>query len=89
MNIDEHYPDSRSQTPPPSHWPQGVRRISQEGLNLIGVGNDGHLHWDGIPVHTAHRLNLSKFQAGFALCAALAAVLVAVLDLLRFIGLGS
>jgi hypothetical protein len=37
-------------------WPKGVRGISIEEVDLLGVDNNGRLYWDGKPVEVSRRL---------------------------------
>jgi hypothetical protein len=89
MTFDERYPHARTTEAPPPHWPKGVRPVSIDGMGLLGVGDDGHVYWDGRQIRTGTRIQLSGIQASFAIAAAVAVVTVATLDLLRFLGLGS
>ena len=88
MDFDEQYPHARTKTRPPSHWPKDVRPISLKGLDLLGVDSDGKFYWDGKLLETRSHFRLTKVQATFAILAALATIIMAVVDLLRFIGLG-
>ena len=40
----------------PAHWPAGVEIITQNGLELLGVGPDGSLYLDGKKLYTERRL---------------------------------
>jgi hypothetical protein len=60
----------------PPGWPAGIRPISVDGLNHIGVGDDGSLYWDGNPIQVARRFDLSLWQkigAALTVLSALAA----------------
>jgi hypothetical protein len=70
-----HYAQAKQE--PPKHWPSGVRSISLEGTALIGVDNDGRLHWDGIPVEVARTFTLSWWQRLAAIFVSLSAVIAA------------
>ena len=61
----------------PSHWPNGVRPISLDGLILVGVGEDGRLYWDGVPVEVARTFTLSWWQRVAAVLVSLSAVIAA------------
>lgn len=56
---------SIADTPP--GWPSGVRPISADGLDLIGVDGAGMLYWDGKPVEVRRRLDLSGWEKAFAI----------------------
>lgn len=71
----KHGAQSRNDAPP--HWPDGVRPISLEGLVLVGVGDDGRLYWDGIPVEVARTFTLSWWQRVAAFLVSLSAVIAA------------
>ncbi len=43
-------------------WPARVTPISWNNIGRLGVGQDGQLYWDGRPVVTRSRLNLSSWQ---------------------------
>ena len=36
-----------------SGWPEGVRGVSLEELDVLGVDRQGRLYWDGIPVQVS------------------------------------
>lgn len=68
----------------PEGWPRGVRPISVDGLDHIGVGGDGSLYWDGKPIVVQRELTLRFWQragvvlvTGSAVVAAGAAVVSA------------
>ena len=89
MTFGERNPDAKTKEAPPHHWPKGVRSVLFDELGLLGVGDDGQVYWDGRQIRTGTRIQLSGIQASFAIAAAVAAVTVAVVDLLRFLGYGS
>ena len=43
-------------------WPEGVRPISVDGLDHLGVDDDGALFWDGRPVEVRKSLTLTTMQ---------------------------
>jgi len=61
----------------PPHWPTGILPVSAEGLGLIGVGDDGRLYWDGIPVEVARTFTLSWWQRVVAIIVSLSAMVAA------------
>jgi hypothetical protein len=71
----------------PPEWPLGVRGISQQGLDFLGVNErTGELYWDGKQVLTRTKLRLGWFtglMAFFIGIGALGAFLVALMDLLH------
>ena len=52
-------------------WPAGVSPISYQGIGRLGVGRDNQLYWDGRPVVTRSRLELSRWQRVVAIVTAL------------------
>ena len=62
----------------PAHWPTGVRPISLDGLVLVGVGDDGRLYWDGLPVEVAKTFTLSWWQRLGAVAVSIAAIVAAI-----------
>lgn len=47
---------------PPGNWPKHVRPISLNGLNLLGIGEDDRLYWDGKEIQMRRRLRLTWWQ---------------------------
>ncbi len=68
---------AQSTATPPASWPPGIRPISLEGLDHIGVGAGGDLYWDGKPIVVRKGLTLSTLQNAGALIVGLAAVVAA------------
>jgi hypothetical protein len=70
----------------PNDWPEGVRAISQQGLNLFGIKETtGQLFWDGKQVRTRSILLLGapeRWIAGFAAAGAFGTFLV---NFIRFV----
>jgi len=62
---------------PHSGWPVGVRPISVDGLDALGVGNDGRIYWDGKVIVTEKRLTLSFWQKVGGFLTVASAVMVA------------
>jgi hypothetical protein len=87
-DFDKRYPHARTGSRQ-MHWPSGVHSISQDGLDFLGIDDDGQLYWDGKLVRVASPLELTTTQAWFAVFGVLSAVSLAVFDALRFFGYGS
>ena len=69
---------AQSTAEPHSGWPIGVRPISIDGLDALGVGDDGRIYWDGKVIVTEKRLTLSFWQkVGGSLTVASAVVVAA------------
>ena len=69
---------------PPS-WPEGVRPITMEGLQLFGLDPAYRLYWIGKPVHIERKLTLTWWQvliAAFAAAGSLASGMSAAVTLL-------
>jgi hypothetical protein len=58
-----------------SGWPQNVKAITMQGLNLLGVDDENRLYWDGRPVEIRRRLDLSFWQKVGAWAAGLGIVI--------------
>jgi hypothetical protein len=59
----------------PPEWPPGVRSISVEGVNFLGVHEmTGELYWDGRKVVVRGPITLGGFERVLAVLAALSAV---------------
>ncbi len=69
--------------------PAGVQPITLGSLDHLGVDGAHRLYWRGVPVVTRTRVRLDWWQAALAIFASAAAVSMAVLDALRFFGLGA
>lgn len=87
IGFDERYPNARAQSRE-AHWPPNVQSISQDGLSYIGVDEEGRLYWDGRKLATSRELKLTGRQGFWALVGVAAAVVLALVELLRFSGLG-
>jgi hypothetical protein len=92
--FDQRYPDARTGSGKTS-WPRGVHKISQIGLDNIGVDNEGRLYWNGQMVKEANPLELTHQQELSAIIAvvsgvvlALSTLALAVVDTARFLGYG-
>ena len=69
----------------PPHWPDGVEQLTFEHTAKLGVGRDNQLYWDGKPIVTKSKISLPWFVNVAAVAAGLAAVVMAGLDILRFL----
>jgi hypothetical protein len=70
----------------PDDWPQGVRAISQEGLNLLGINEaTGQLYWDGGQVRTRNMLRLGTPERWIGFFAALGAFGTFAVNAARFV----
>ena len=56
--FDQRYPSARTGSGKAS-WPRGVHKISQIGLDNIGVDEEGRLYWNGQMVKEADPLELA------------------------------
>lgn len=83
-NLIRRHQFANANTPP--EWPVGVRPISMEGLQLLGVDNEGRLCWDGKQLQTVTRLGL--FERALATLVAIGTLSMAIFDILRFFGFG-
>jgi hypothetical protein len=43
-------------------WPPGVRPVTLESFDLLGVDKDNRLYWDGKPVEVRRRFDLTFWQ---------------------------
>ncbi len=72
----------------PKNWPRHVRSISTEGLMLLGIGDGNKLYWDGKQLEMRRSLKLDWWQNLLVFFATAAALITAVVEVLRFLGLG-
>ncbi|CAN7398562.1 hypothetical protein LJR235_002385 [Pararhizobium sp. LjRoot235] len=73
----------------PDDWPEGVRPVNLHGLTLLGVDQARGLYWDGKKLKTEVKLSWAATLIGglialFTFFAAVATVVMAVTDILRF-----
>lgn len=61
----------------PAGWPKGVRPISIDAFNHMGVGNDGRLYWNGKSVEVARSVTLTTWQRAAAALTVIAALAAA------------
>jgi hypothetical protein len=92
--FDQRYPSARTGSGKAS-WPRGVHKISQIGLDNIGVDEEGRLYWNGQMVKEANPLELTHPQEVSAIIAvasgvvlALSTLALAVVDAARVLGYG-
>ena len=69
-------------------WPAGVQSISFEGLDHLGVGDDGQLYWRGQKVKTASNIELTTEQGIGAWLLIASAVVLALIEVVRVLGYG-
>ena len=70
------------------NWPEGVRPIPPDGMDRVGIDAEGRLHWDGKPMEIRKRVSLTFLQAIGAVVIVLSIAVVAVIELLVFLGYG-
>jgi hypothetical protein len=93
-DFDPRYPKTRIASGKPS-WPRGVHKISQIGLDNIGIDDVGRLYWNGHMIKEANPLELTYPQEVSAIIAvasgvvlAVATIVLAAVDTARFFGYG-
>ena len=70
---------AQSNADPEPGAPPGVRPISLDALNHLGVDGEGNLYWIDTKIHTAKKeFKLSFFQGTLATITAVAALIAAV-----------
>lgn len=69
----------------PSKWPPGVRSIAIDEADALGVDAEGTLYWHGKPVEIRRPIELSPWQAGFAILAAVATAITAAIDVIGYL----
>lgn len=77
MMGDKRQHPAQSTADPVEGWPAGVRPISQDGLECLGVGNDGAIYWEGKPIEVRKTLYLGRWQRIGAITLAASAVVAA------------
>jgi hypothetical protein len=60
-----------------STWPKGIRSISYDEADALGVDAKGELYWHGKPVEIRRPLDLTWWQNAIAIIVAIATVLAA------------
>lgn len=69
----------------PPEWPAGVKAISLNGVTLLGVHEStGELYWDGRALVTERKL--ASFERGMAFAVTVATVVMAIVEVLRAVG---
>ncbi|MBO1903991.1 hypothetical protein J4G37_03600 [Microvirga sp. 3-52] len=59
-----------------------------EGVDQLGVDDEGNLYWAGKRLEVARTITLNTFQQAIAVIGVLTAVAVALVEWLRFFGYG-
>ena len=67
-----------------STWPSGVRAITREELDAIGVDHKGDLYWHGKHVQVRHPLVLNFWHSILAGGTALSAMAIGLIEVVRF-----
>jgi hypothetical protein len=70
------------------NWPNHVRSVTREGLDNIGVDREGDLYWRGKQAGSTRKFRLTRNQRIGAGIAIGASAVQALIDLLRFLGIG-
>ena len=86
IEFDKSHPQVRTGEKVPG-WPSDVQRISPKSLDLVGVGDDGRLYWDGKEV--PHHFHLTTSQGISATVLVGSAFVLALVGVLSFFGLGA
>ena len=82
--FDRQYPHARTKSGKP-WWPAGIRSISLEGLDLLGVDDEGAVYWNGNPLKVAKRLDLTFWQALGAVLVTASTVAMAAVEVLTYV----
>lgn len=80
--------EDHANRPTPEGWPLQVKPVYMDDLDHLGMDKEGNLYWQGKRLKTATTLDLTTWQAVLAGAAAIAAVLMALIEVLRFFGIG-
>ncbi len=67
-----------------STWPPGVRAITSDELEAIGVDHRGDLYWHGRHVQVRHPLVLNFWHSVLAGGTALSAIAIGLIEIVRF-----
>ena len=90
-DFDLRYSKARTTSGKPS-WSGGVHKISQIGLDYIGIDHEGRLYWNGHRIKEANPLELTYPQEVSAIVAIASGVVLAVativLAVVRLFGYG-
>ncbi|WP_156404724.1 hypothetical protein [Sphingomonas sp. Root241] len=77
MTGERNHP-AQSTAEPLEGWPRDVRPISIDGMDRLGVGDDGSIYWDGKAIEIRRSVTLTVAQKiGAALVTASAVVAAA------------
>jgi hypothetical protein len=66
--------------PEPAKWPPGVRAITADELEAIGVDHQGDLYWHGKHVQVRHPLVLNFWHSLLATGTALSAIALGLIE---------
>lgn len=70
--------------PEPAKWPPGVRAITADEFEAIGVDHQGDLYWHGKHVQVRRPLVLNFWHSLLATGTALSAIALGLIEALRF-----
>ena len=76
QDFDREFPDARGPSGKPS-WPHDVHKISNVGLDNMGLDREGRLYWKGKMVREPNPLQLTYPQEVSAIVAIVSGVLLA------------
>lgn len=76
---------AQSTAPSKSHWPDEVKPISLEGMDYMGVGEDGTLYWDGKPIVVRRTVDLNWWQTLLAFITAMSAAIVVTVSIFEYL----
>lgn len=69
-----------------SAWPVGVRPISVDEMEALGIDANAMIYWNGQPIQVRKRLELRSWELAIAVVATLATVIQAVMAVLEYFG---
>ena len=65
-----------------------VKTIGQDQLDRLGIDEANKLYWDGRPLVTEERIVLARWVNTAVVAAAVATVVTATIETLKFLGFG-
>jgi hypothetical protein len=68
-----------------STWPDGIRGISLDEMDALGVDKKGLLYWHGKPIEIRKTVELRKWEFALALMVAVGTIVQATTSLFPFI----
>jgi hypothetical protein len=68
-----------------STWPKGVRGLSLDEMNGLGIDNDALIYWHGKPIQIRQTVELRRWEFGLALTVAIATMLQGIASMFPFI----